>query len=141
MIGSLVEQQHVFGLFRGGDPIVEFGSLRGIGTLDGSALARVIDENAPHHLCGNRIEMPAVLPHNAVLAGESHERFVYECGGLQRVIRAFVAQIAGGAVSELMIDERDERIAGVEIPACPGAQQLAHVTGAIAHLRGPSGSS
>ena len=59
----------------------------------GLTLARVIDQDAPHHLRRHAEEVRAILPVDAILAGESDVRLVDQGGGLQRVVWPFAAQI------------------------------------------------
>jgi hypothetical protein len=100
----------------------------------------VVHKNAPHRLCGHSVKVPAVLPCDAVVPSKSQEDLVNEGGGLQRVIRSFVAQVSGGALSQFVIDEGNERIASFEVAARPGSEQLAHVTDVIAHDRSDASS-
>ena len=59
-------------------------------------LARVVDQDAPHHLRGDAEEVRATLPGDAILAGEPEVRLVDQGGGLQRVVRPFAAKIRRG---------------------------------------------
>ena len=95
----------------------------------------MIDQNTAHHLSGDAIEVPTVLPRHPVLTGESQKGLVDERRGLQGVIRPFVSQVARGSVPKLVIHERHKFVACPEVATCPGVQQLAHGTGAIAHLK------
>ncbi len=51
----------------------------------------------------NAAEMRAVLPLSAILPDQLDVSFVHECGGLQRVIAAFTAQIIRGTSPKLFV--------------------------------------
>lgn len=70
----------------------------------------MVDENAPHHLCANRVRVTAVLSCDAVLTGESQKHLVHEWGGLHGAIRSFVPQ-----VNEQLTDQRLRRNRSVAI--------------------------
>jgi hypothetical protein len=93
----------------------------------------VVDKNAPHRLRGNSVEVPAVLPRDAVVPGESQEDLVNERRRLQGVVRAFVAEVPGRAFAQLVIYERDKLVARTLIPARPCMQELADRANAVAH--------
>jgi hypothetical protein len=77
--------------------------------------------------------VPAVLPRDTIVPGESQKRLVNEGGSLQRVIRPFVAQVSGGSLAELVIHERHQLVARAQIPACPCTQKLADRANAVTH--------
>ena len=105
--------------------VIEVGAHQGIRALGGAPRARVVHQDPPHHLRGDAVEVAAVLPGDAVLAGQAHERLVDQRRRLQRVIHALVPQVAGGAVPQLVVDQRHQLVAGAHVTAGPGLQQLA----------------
>ena len=87
-------QDLAVGRLRGGDPIVERDPERRAGPLGRLMLARVIDEDAAHHLGRDAEEVRPVLPVDTVLACEPDVRLVDQRGGLERVVGPFPPQIA-----------------------------------------------
>ena len=131
---GFVEHQDVeAGGLRRRNLIVEIDAPSCSGALGCPVFTSVVNENAPHHLRGHRVEVPAVLPGDAVATSESQKRFVNQRRGLQRVIGAFVTQITGRAFAQLVIDQRHEFIAGAQIPSGPRMQELADRADAVAH--------
>jgi hypothetical protein len=45
-------------------------------------LARIVDQNPPHHLSRDPEKMRSVLPMNILLIDQLHESFIDERGGL-----------------------------------------------------------
>ena len=91
--------------------------------LDPVAAAGIVDGDAPHHLRGERIELRAILPGDALI-DEPEKRFVDERRALQRAIAASVAQVGHRHRLQLVVDERNEPIAGRAIALAPGHQEL-----------------
>ena len=56
--------------------------------LVGGAVARVIDEDPPHHHRGDAHELGAVRPVHLPLVDQPEIRLVHERGGLQGVVAA-----------------------------------------------------
>jgi hypothetical protein len=133
--GFIEHQDVAAGRFRRRNLVVEIHAYLRAWALRGATLSGVIDENAPHRLSSNSVEVPTVLPRHAVPTGESQKSLMDERSGLQGVIRALVSQVARGSVPKLVIHERHKFVACPEIATCPGVQQLAHGTDAIAHLK------
>lgn len=74
--------------------------------LGGDPIARVIDEDAPHHHCRESDELRAVPPVHALLVDEPEVRLVHQCSWLKRVVGALPVHVAGSKASQLIIDER-----------------------------------
>jgi hypothetical protein len=91
IVEGLVQQQH-FAVNRqtGAKPIVERDPQPSAGSLRRLVLARVIDQDAPHHLRGDAEEVGSVLPGNAVLSNEAQVGFMDESRRLQRVVAPFL---------------------------------------------------
>ena len=85
-------------------------------------LARVVDQDAPHHLRGDAEELRATLPGDAILSCQPEVRFVDQRGGLQRVVRPFAAKVRRGSPSQFTVDEREQAVARLKISATPRPQ-------------------
>ena len=94
-------------------------------------LARVVDQNPPHYLCGDAEEVRTALPRHTLRADQSHVRLVDERRRLQSVIAAFPPKIGAGAAPELAIDKRHQVVARLQIPASPGPKQPGHGSAVI----------
>jgi len=95
--------------------------------------ARVIDENAPHHLRDHRQELCPVLPVGIPLIDEAEIRLVHEGRRLQGVSCAFAPELCSGTSPQLTIHERHRPIAGVQIAPGPGTQETRDVVMCIGH--------
>ena len=84
-------------------------------------LARMIDQNAPHHLRSDPEEMRAILPDDAILADKSDVCLVDQGGGLQRVFLPLAAEIGGRPPPQLPVDKREQVVACLEISMTPRA--------------------
>src|SRR5918993_2740058 len=92
----LVERDQVRGaLARHVDVLVEREFLEFAAALFGLLLARVIDEDAAHHLRRDAEEVRPVLPLHLRLIDEPQVGFVDERGRLQGVALSLAAQVAG----------------------------------------------
>jgi len=85
-------------------------------------LARVVDQDAPHHLRGDAEELRAALPGDAILPDQPEVRFVDQCGGLQRVVRPLAAEVRHGAPSQFPVDEREQIVARLKVSVTPRPQ-------------------
>ena len=81
--------------------------------------AGAIDQDASHHLTRRPEELPAVLPHHALLIDQPHVRLVHERRRLQRVAAAFAAQLPGRPGAQLAIHHRHQLVAGGGIARGP----------------------
>jgi hypothetical protein len=75
--------------------------------------ARVVHENAAHHLRGDAEEMRPVLPGYSVLVNQPQIRFVDNRGGRQRVISALAAEVRARQPAQLSVDKRHELVKGL----------------------------
>jgi hypothetical protein len=120
LVQCLVQEQHFTVNRQGGaNPIVERDAQPGAWSLGRLALARMIDQDAPHHVRGDAEEVGAVLPGNPVLTCEAHIGLVDERRRLQRVIKSLPTKIRRGLSSELAIDERDQIVTGSQVASTP----------------------
>ena len=85
-------------------------------------IACVVDENPPHHLCGKRVELLAVVELQLFLPHEAEPGFVDECRRLQRVVWPFAAQVVPRSSAQLVVDERRQPPKRFLIASPPGAQ-------------------
>ena len=86
--------------------------------------ARMIDEDAAHHLRRQAIELGSILLRHVRLADEPQIRLVHEGGWLQRVVATLAPQVAGGLAPEFPMHEDQQRIAGLLIAVSPRLQQI-----------------
>jgi len=130
LVQDLIEgEQIVIPWLRGTEAFLQQHSHPRTGALRRLVAPRMIDQDAPHHLGRHAIELQAILPRDAPLPDEAEIRFVDECGGLKRVILAFLPQVAGGLSPQLAVDERQEGVACLSVAPSPGPKEVAHLTG------------
>jgi len=100
--------------------------------------ARVIDEDTPHQLRGNREEMPTILPVDLALAEQLHVGFVDDHRGLEAIVAPFAREMARGQRVQLVIDQRDEPVERVLTAVLPFAQEASNVSrsGSVGHRAG-----
>ncbi len=67
----------------------------------------VVDQDSPHDLGGDTIEVLAVRP-DGIAVRQPHVRLVDQCGGLQRVVSSFAVEIAIGDGPQLVVDEGEQ---------------------------------
>ena len=88
--------------------------------LVGGAVARVIDEDPPHHHRGHANELGAVRPVHLPLVDQPEIRLVDERGGLQGVAGALTGQKRARQSPQLVVDERQHLVAGVLVAPATG---------------------
>jgi len=69
-----------------------------------AARASPFDQYAPHRICGDAVEVSAVLPADALL-DQSKIDFVHKRGGLQRVVEALSTEITLGDPMQFVVDD------------------------------------
>ena len=74
-----------------------------LATFGGDTVARVIDEDPPHHHGSQRHELRAIRPVDPTLIDQAHECFMDERGGLEGVIGALATHVARGEPPKLAI--------------------------------------
>jgi hypothetical protein len=109
----------------GADPIVQDQLHGGAGTLGRLMLARVIDQDAAHHLRGQREKVRAVLPGNPVLPHQPQVRLVDQRRGLEGVVRPLASQIRAGSSPQFTVDHRYQIVARLQVTTAPRTQQAA----------------
>jgi len=119
-----VDVQHVRGLLRRELSGLVEGQLPGPSASLGIAVAaRMIDQNATHHLRGESDEVQRVAPLHPALIDQSHEGFVNERRGLEGMTGTLVTQIACGKPVEFLVNERCELVERGLIAVAPLDQQ------------------
>ena len=98
-------RRYVVGRIRAGVDVLQ-RHLDTRAALDRPMGARVIHQEAAHHVCGDRKEMRAVLPAHAPLVHEPQIRLVHEGGRRQRVVRALGMAGRGRWCHRLLRDAR-----------------------------------
>ena len=97
--------------------------------------AGVIDENLPHQMCSDAVEVAAALPLVWRIGDEAHVRFVHEARCLQRLRLTFVAQIVRGQPVQRAIDDWDQLVTSRDAAFGPLTKQPGNVNGVQRHSR------
>jgi len=126
---SIERDELALSRLNGPDAVVQRHLHPGSGTLGRLLFAGVIDKDSAHHLRRHREEVRAILPGDAVLPHEPHERLMHQRGGLQRVVGPFAAQIRAGPPLQLAVDDPRQIVAGLQIATAPCFQQAADRAG------------
>jgi hypothetical protein len=92
-------------------------------------LARMVDENPPHHPRGHAEEVGAVEPGQLLLAHEPDEGLVDQRRRLQRVIATLSSQVAGRSLAKLLVHERDQILWRLLVSVPPRLEQLTDRSG------------
>jgi hypothetical protein len=95
--------------------------------LRGSATARVVDKDAPHHVRRNRKEVRAVLPPDLPLVDELQIRFVDKGRGSERVVGALAAQVGARQPAQFVVDGVDQTTSCRLIARTPSHEQVRQV--------------
>ena len=93
----------------------------------------MIDENAPHRLRGQRVELLAVLELEAVLAHQAKPGFVHERGRLQRVAAPLAPEVRVRNLSQLGVDDGHQGVERGAVATGPAREELGHVAAAVRH--------
>src|SRR5690349_4815646 len=80
---------------------------------------RVVDENPPHQLRGNREEVSAVLPVHFSLGEQLDVSLIDDGGGLQPVVAPLARQLPRGNRPEFLVDDRDQAVERLTVPVFP----------------------
>lgn len=94
--------------------------------LRGAVAARMIDEDAPHHLRGEAVKMRPALPHHALLSNQPEVGFADRRGWLQRVVPALATEVRRRLTAQLSVHNGKQRIARPGLAALPRSQQTRH---------------
>src|SRR5215472_15611045 len=87
----------------------------------------MLNQDAPHHLGGNREEMGAILPPHALVVDQSHVGFIEQRGRLQAGAGALAPHVAPRQPVELVIDDGRQPFERALLSVAPGLEQLAHL--------------
>ena len=85
-----------------------------------SAIARVVDQDAPHHARGQAEEIGAAGPALDLLHDEAQVGLVHQCSRLQRMAGTLARELAAGQALELVVDNGKKRVqrGGITGPRC-----------------------
>jgi hypothetical protein len=89
--------------------------------------ARVVHEDAPHHLRGDAEEVGAVLPLHAALVHQAQVGLVHERRRLERVLRGLAAHRPRRAPPQLGVHLGQQPVASCLIAGPPGDEELGDV--------------
>jgi hypothetical protein len=87
----------------------------------------MVDQNAPHQLGSNPIELSAALPMGRMLANQFEISFMNQGSGLKGMVRSLTPHIPAGQPFELVIDQRNKLFLGGLVPIRYFDQQGRHV--------------
>ncbi len=104
------------------DTGVKRQSLLSRSTLPGSATARVIHQDATHHLGGHCEEVGTIPQVPSPLPHEPQVGFMHQCRRLQGVMRPFVSQVASRKATQFGIHGRQQLVQRRPIAAAPRGQ-------------------
>src|SRR4029453_15688171 len=90
---------------------------------------RVIDENPPHQLSGDREEVSAVLPVHLSLGKQLDVSLVDDGGRLQAVVAPLACELPRGNGPKLLVDDGDQAVEGLTAPVFPLMQNPCDVGG------------
>jgi len=91
-------------------------------TFVGKLAPRVVDQDPPHHLRGDREEVPAVVPVDLALSEQLDVRLVHHGGRLHPVVSPFVRQLPGCEHPQLVVDNRHQPVERLAAPFLPFVQ-------------------
>jgi hypothetical protein len=89
--------------------------------------ARVVNEDAAHHLRGDAEEVRAVLPLHLRLVYQTHVSLVDERGRLERVPDALLAQVARGEAPQLAVDDGQQVVQNPAVAVGQTDEQPGHI--------------
>src|SRR5277367_2981834 len=87
----------------------------------------MVDQNAPHQLGSNPIELSAVLPMGRMLADQLEISFMNQSSGLKGMVHPLAPHIPAGQPFELVIDQRNKLFLSGLVPIRYLEQQSRHV--------------
>src|ERR1700677_4402810 len=87
----------------------------------------MVDQNAPHQLSSNPIELSAALPMGRMLANQLEISFVNQSSGLKGMVRPLAPHIPAGQPFELVVDQRNKLFLSGLVPIRYFDQQGRHV--------------
>ena len=91
-------------------------------TLHTRTCSRVVNQNAPHRLCGDRQEVVAIRGGELTLLQEPKVHLVDKGGGGERVSGRLAAKLSPSHLTQLVVDERDEPLRRFTIASAPARQ-------------------
>ena len=98
---------------------LERNLLRAAASLRVTVSSRVIDQDAPHDLGGDREEMRVICPVHILLIDHTDVSFIYQGSGLKCVIFPLPAHVTAGEAVEFVVDQRIQLIQSGLVPFAP----------------------
>ena len=89
--------------------------------------ARMINQNAPHHLGRHRKEVCAILPLHALILHQSHVGVIDQSSRLEGVAGALAFHIAMSQAAEFIINDGGQPLQRALVSIAPGTKQRAYV--------------
>jgi hypothetical protein len=123
--GGLQQQDLASGRPHRADAVVEGDAQRGLRAFLCPAPAGAVDEDAPHDLRRHPEEMRAVLPGHTALSDQPEIRLIHQRRWLQRVVRPLVTQVGRRTPPQLLIYQRQQVVACLEVAVPPRTKQRA----------------
>lgn len=117
------EQVEISGLRKQRLRFTESYPLKILATLGGSMPPRMIHENLPHQVRGDREEMCAVFDRKT-LAQQAQVDLVDQSRALQSVFTAFAAQMMPRQLMQLAIDQGNEGVERLGVSVSPAKQEF-----------------
>ena len=100
---------------------------RAAAALVSETLARVINEDATHHVCSYSEKLRAILPVSGALIDEAQVRLVNQSGGLKGMAVRFPAHCVRGDTAQLVVYERYELIRRSTVALTPRLEERSDV--------------
>ena len=113
------------------DAVIKGDSYRRTRALARQMIARVVDQDAPHHLRRDAKEVAPILPGYSILSNQPHEGFMDKRRRLERMILTFASQVGPRSPPQLVINERQHSVARRDVTFPPRLEQSADLAGAV----------
>jgi hypothetical protein len=126
---GFIQGQEAFSIIdRGNVDVIYIHSLTGTAVLEPSMASCPLDQYAPHRLSGGGKKVAAAVPElRLVRLHKPQVGFVDKRRGLKRLPRLFVRQLLCCYLAQLVIDQRQELLSGVQIALLEGRQDAGDV--------------
>ena len=89
--------------------------------------SRVVDQNAPHYLRGDREEVRTIRPVHIFLIDQSDVGFIYQGSGLKCVVFSLAAHVTAGQAVEFVVDQRVQLVQSGLLPIAPLSEQFSYL--------------
>jgi hypothetical protein len=88
---------------------------------------RIVDENPPHNLGGDRKKVSAVLPADSPCVHKAKIRFIHEGGGLDGPLRVLSSHLPMSQSPEFLVHQRSKPIQSRLVALTPGSKKRAYL--------------